>query len=271
MSNKKVQYGSFGGLIPYARWGSGERVMVVFAGGPGNSIPRGMGFSLMAKGFNAFADEYTIYMVTRRLDQPEGFTTRDMSEDYDRMITDHLDGRVDVVVGQSFGGLIAQHFAADHPERFGRIVFAAAAHEMSEIGKDIDYRYAEHLSQGRNRQAAATIVEALIPPGPGRLIMRSLAWLLGNGMYKKEHASFQKDVMVEARAELAHDAGDSLKRIEVPVLIVGGTEDLYFPKQYFEATAERIRNAVLKLYEGKGHMAALADRRFAADLREFVG
>jgi pimeloyl-ACP methyl ester carboxylesterase len=142
---------------------------------------------------------------------------------------------------------------------------------MSEIGKDIDYRYAEHLSRGRNRQAAATIVEALAPPGPGRLLMRTLAWLVGSGMYKKQHPSFQKDVMVEARAELTHDAGESLSRIQVPVLIIGGTEDIYFPKLCFEATAVRIRNSVLKLYEGKGHMGALADRRFAADVREFVG
>ena len=271
MAGGKVQFGVFDDLIAYARWGSGARTMVVFPGGPGNSIPRGLGFSLMASGFSAFTDAFTIYMVTRRRNLPEGYTTRDMSDDYARVIADHLGGQVDAVVGQSFGGMIAQHFAADHPNLCQRVVIAGAGHPLSDVGRDIDFRFGEHLSRGRYRRAAATIVEVLAPPGFARVLLRSLAWLLGPGMYKDEHSSFGSDVMVEVQAELSHDPTGALERIGIPVLFVGGTKDVYFPRESLEATAARIPTAVLKLYEGKGHMGSLGGRRFAADLREFLG
>ena len=74
----------FGKLKSYARWGSRKKIMVVFSGGPGNSIPTGLGLKLMTKSYDPFAKEYTIYLVTRKIGQPKGYTTREMSNDYRR-------------------------------------------------------------------------------------------------------------------------------------------------------------------------------------------
>ena len=69
--------------------------MMVFAGGPGNSLPTGTGFRIMTKSFDPFTDEYTIYFVTRKMGQPGGYTTRDMAGDYAQMISIDLGGYVE--------------------------------------------------------------------------------------------------------------------------------------------------------------------------------
>jgi hypothetical protein len=45
------------------------------------------------------------------------------------------------------------------------MVIATAAHRMSDIGQQIDYKFAKLLSQGKTRKAAARIVDALSPAG----------------------------------------------------------------------------------------------------------
>jgi len=54
-------------------------------------------------------------------------------------------------------------------------------------------------------------------------------------------------------------------------LIICGTADVYFPREYVEEMAGLIRESHLKLYAGKGHMGALEDKAFAKDIFEFIG
>jgi pimeloyl-ACP methyl ester carboxylesterase len=271
LNQDNPKYGDLFGGIPYVSWGAGKKIMLVFAGGPGNSVPGKFVIKNFYREFDLFKKEFTIYLVTRRKDQPEGYSTRDMSDDYAKMIAHDFGGHVDLVVGTSYGGLIAQHFAADHPGLFDHLVIALAAHRMSEIGREIDYKFAEYLSRGKIRRAAALLVDALYPPGIARFFYKVAFWLLGDILLGKMHATYRKDVMVEASAELAHESLSSLARIQVPVLIICGDEDIYFPKEYYEEMAGLIKKSSLKVYRGKGHLETLEDKSFAWDIFEFIG
>jgi len=57
----------------------------------------------------------------------------------------------------------------------------------------------------------------------------------------------------------------------VPVLLVCGDEDLYFPKEVYQETARLIPDCTLRMYEGAGHVGAIRDRRFPQDVLDFVG
>jgi len=271
MNVSGLQYGEFFGNLAYVRWGTGDKKMILFPGGPGNTVPGSFMIPLFYREFNPFMEEYTLYLVPRKKGQPEGYSTRDMSNDYAAMIHHDFGGHVDVIVGTSFGGLIAQHFAADHPQLFDHIVIALAAHKISDFGKAIDTRYAKLLSQGKLREAAASIVDALYPPGITKYFYKAMFWLMASMLVGQMHASFKNDVLVEEQAGANHDAMDSLTRIQVPVLIICGTEDKYFPKEYVEEMASLIQGASLKLYEGKGHVGALEDEAFSKDISEFIG
>ena len=220
-----LQYGEFFGNISYARWGTGNKKMIVFPGGPGNTVPgRSMIKNLYGE-FEPFTEEYSIHLVSRKKEQPKGYSTRDMSNDYAEIIRHNFGGHVDIIVGISFGGLIAQHFAADHPELFDHIVIATAAHRMSAIGQQIDYRFAELLSQGKTRNAYALIVDALGPAGTTgitRYFNKIMFWLMGGVFLGQTHDAYKNDALVEAQAQIAHDVKNSLARIHVPVLVVCG-------------------------------------------------
>lgn len=261
--------GTFKNSIPFARLGSGERIMLLFYGGPGNGIPRGFLLNLIISGLKVFLKEYTLYVLTRKSGLEEGYTTSRMSDDYAELIREEFGGHVDVVIGISFGGMIAQHFAANHAELCDHLVIAMSTHQLTADGARVDLNFAELVSQCRDREAAVAIAEALYPPGMMRWVMSSLMWLMSGPFIGRHGDTFNKDVLIEARAEVEHDALENIKRINVPILMLVGGEDFYFPADSAREMASLIPRSTLKIYPGKGH-EIMDEKRFGEDIRAFI-
>ena len=224
---------------------------------------------MMTKPFDAFAGEYTIYYLGRRQGQPAGYTTRDMAEDYARLIDGEFGGHVDVVAGMSYGGLIAQHLAVDHPETIRRMIVFMSAHRDGKEGGRIDYAFAQYMRQGKKRKVASMIMTVLYPKGLIRACMRAFAWFFGPVLFPGSGKTFVSDMMIEA--ELAHDTGPRLAGLTVPVLLINGTADIYFPLTIVEETVRLMgEHVTLKLYEGRGHGNLMKDKRFISDVRAFI-
>jgi len=262
-------YGTFKNSIPFARLGSGEKIMLLFYGGPGNGIPRGFGLDFIISGLKGFLKEYTLYVLTRKSGLEEGYTTRRMSDDYAELIREEFRGHVEVVIGISYGGMIAQHFAADHADLCDHLVIAMSTHKLSADGERVDLRFAELVSQGRDREAAVAITEAIYPHGAMRWVMSALMWLMGGSFVGRHGDTFNKDILVEASAEVEHDALESIKRISVPVLLLIGGEDFYFPADSAREMASLIPNSTLKIYPGRGH-EIMNVKQFGEDIMEFI-
>jgi pimeloyl-ACP methyl ester carboxylesterase len=262
--------GIFPNGMAYVRWGTGPKTLLFIPGGPGNAAPSGMSMRMFPLFRPLVADGYTAWYVARRRDMPKGHTIADMADDYAGLVANEFGGKVDLVVGVSYGGMIGFDLAARHPERFGHIAIAVAGYEMSEQGKTLDHDFARLLSEGRNGEAGALMVRSMAPglrvPGAARV----LGAVMGRIMAGEAHPSFASDVMVEAEAEVVCDARDVLPAIPVPVLLVCGDEDLYFPKEVYEETARLIPDCTLRMYDGAGHVGAIRDKRFAQDVLDFV-
>ena len=263
--------GIFPNGMAYVRWGTGPKTLLFIPGGPGNAAPSGMSMRMFPLFRPLVEDGYTAWYVARRRDMPKGHTIADMADDYAGLVANEFGGKVDLVVGVSYGGMIGFDLAARHPERFGHIAIAVAGYQVSEGGKTLDHDFARLLSEGRNGEAGALMVRSMAPglqvPGAARV----LGAVMGRIMAGEAHPSFASDVMVEAEAEVVCDARDVLPAIPVPVLLVCGDEDLYFPKEVYEETARLIPDCTLRMYEGAGHVGAIRDKRFAQDVLEFVG
>ncbi len=262
-----TEKGIFCSGIPYVRFGKGEKPLLVFSGGPGNDLPSGFMLRMFTSGFKRLAQNYMVYVVTRKFGLPEAYTTRDMSEDYATMIRDEFNGGPIDVVGMSYGGLIAQHLAADHPDVIRRLVIAMAAYKVGNEGKQLDTRYAELMSQGKTRKASTTMISILYPKGIKKHLFKFFMWLFGSLIMSKP--TNPSDLLVEAKAECKHDFKNQLSEINVPTLVIGGDNDFYFPEALYRETAEGIPNAKLVLYEGVGHMAM--GKQFDEDVLEFLG
>jgi pimeloyl-ACP methyl ester carboxylesterase len=243
--------------------------MLFPVGGPGNLLPRGYAASGFTRAMRGFTDDYTFYLTSRKSNLPEGYTTRDMSHDYADLIRQDLGGHVDLVLGHSFGGLILQHFAADHADLADHLVICGAAHKITEKAKQIDYRYAELMNQRRDREAMAQRAEAVVPGGIAHRLLYGALWLFARQLLGPIDATFRRDVLIEARAELNHDALESLKRISVPVLIVCAANDFAFRLEDVKEMAALVRGATLKVYE-RGHASIFMDPRFVPDVKAFT-
>ena len=197
---------------------------------------------------------------------PTGHSYADMADDYARLIADEFDGKVDLVLGMSTGGEIGFHLAASHPQTFGHIVILAAGYQENERCKDLNLRCSRLLSQGQTSQAMALMVDDMYPrlPRPARW---ALGEFMGRSMYGTTHPYFANDVMVEAEAGVAFDARPILPNIAVPVLLVCGDQDPYYPKEIYQETARLIPDCTLRMYEGKGHEV---DKGLADDVLDFV-
>jgi len=262
--------GIFPNGMAYARWGTGPKTLLFIPGGPGNPAPGGLSMRMFPLFRPLIAEGYTAWSVARKRDMPKGHTMADMADDYAGLIADELGGKVDLVVGVSFGGMVGLYLAARHPGRFGHIVISVAGYELGERGKTLDYDFAKLPSEGRNGEASALMIRHMAPRLRVPAVARVLGAVMGRLMLGSTHPYFASDVMVEAEAEVTYDAREILPGISVPVLLVCGDEDLYFPKEVYEETARLIPDCTLRMYEGIGHVGAVRDARFPRDVLDFV-
>jgi pimeloyl-ACP methyl ester carboxylesterase len=256
--------------LPYNRFGGGPGILVVFQGMQFENRPlSGLPVWLFRNLYRRLEAHYTTYLLTRRPGLPEGYSLRDMSDDYAATIREELGGPVDVV-GLSTGGLIAQHFAADHPDLVRRLVLHSSAHRLSEEARRLQERVRELALERRWRAAHAAVFAAMAPRrGVMGKLARATAWLaVPFGGLLLGRPSDPSDLAVTYAASNAHEFVDRLDRIQVPTLVVGGEQDPFYAPASFRETAEGIPNARLILYERAGHPAS--GRRFARDLLEFL-
>jgi len=260
-----AEKGAFGNGVPYVRFGKGRRTLLIFSGGPGNLLPSVLTLRLFNQ-FKHLSKECMIYMMSRKAGLPEGYTTRDMAEDYAAVIRDEFNGGPVDAMGVSYGGLIAQHLAADHPEQIRRSVIAMAAYRLCDEGKKVDMRFAELLSEGKKRAAFSSLSPVIDGGGIRKGFAKFFIGLLGPLMLSKP--ATPTDLLVEAKAEIMHDSKNRLAEIKVPTLVIGGDSDYYFPVELYRETAAGIPNARLVLYKGKGHM--IFGKKFDQDVLAFL-
>ena len=250
--------------LPYVRLGNSSRRLVVFDGLDfAHRPPSGLDLRMTSGMYKGLARDFTVYMVGRKPGLPQGYTLRDMSDDYAVMIKEELGAPVDVM-GISTGGTIAQYFAVDYPQLIRRLVLALTGYKLTEEAAELQKHMGELARQGKWRAAYAAMMEGVYPSGFKKYFFKCLIWLVG-GMDAPKDAS---DGLVEIEAEDKHDFWERLPDIKVPTLVIGGDQDFFYP---IAETAERIPKAKLVLYEGFGHNVIFSKRsQFSEDVWSFL-
>ena len=272
MKKPKGIAGYFRSGLPYNRWGNGARILVVFQGLVFENKPlAGLMLPLFADMYTfLFLDpDYTTYIVTRKPGLPVGYSMKDMSDDYARMIRDEFGDPVDVI-GVSTGGSIVQHFAADYPELVRKLIIHSSAYTLSDFSKHLQMRVGDLARQRKWREAYATLVSPVFSQrGVGKNLARPLVWLaslMGGSLFGAPKDP--SDLVVTIEAEDKHDFKDHLAQIKAPTLVVAGDKDPFYTEALFRKTAEGIPNARLILYKGMGHPAA--GKQFEQDVQLFL-
>ncbi len=262
-----VRSGTFPNGMAYAAAGDGPRTLVYIPGGPGSEVPSPTAIRLMAGSIRPYLGRgFTVWMVTRRRGMPAEYTIEDMADDYAAVVADHLGGRVDVVLGESYGGQIAFFLAANHPDRMSALAVVGAAAVSTDWGDAVDRRLAEALRTERPGDAGAAFLEYVIPGDGSRGLRRALGPVVGRLLARRDIPV--QDVVIEAGP--GSDARAVLPRITAPTLLICGDEDLFFAKDVVEETARLIPDCTLIWYRRLGHMRTAASARVPRDVLAFV-
>ena len=262
--------GTFPNGMEYVAWGDGPRTLLSIPGGPGSFVPTGSVAGMLARLHRPYvAAGFAVWLVTRRRNMPAGHGIADMADDYAQLVAAEFGGRVDLVVGESYGGMVAQHLAARHPERLGRVALVITGCEVSDWGKQVDSRLATALARKDLTGCGMAFGEYVLPGDRLRWLRRLLAPLVGRVLFADLRCP-PKDVLTELQAELDFDSRPVLPMIRVPVLLLSADRDRFFPPAVIEETAALIPHCTVVRYAGKGHVGAATDKRVADDVLAFV-
>lgn len=193
----------------------------------------------------------------------------DIAQDYARFLDEWMEGRADLVLGESFGGMVAQHLAGLHPAAVGCLALVGSAHEVSGWGKEVDRRLAEAVSRGDHVAAGAAFAEYVLPSARAERLRRRVAPFMAKPLLTS--ADYPPgDVLVELEAEMACDCRPVLPGIEAPTLVIAGGRDRFFPKDIVDETVDLIKTCAVVRYPGKGHIRTCSSSRATRDVLAFV-
>lgn len=231
----------------YIRFGTGKKNLVMLPGlGDGLRTVKGTALPV-AIYYGRLAKDYTVYIFSRRTELPYNYSTRDMAEDLQAAM-----GELGIVraslVGVSMGGMIAQHFAADYPERVEKLVLVATCARENPV-------LLESLKEWTDC-AVADDHTALMESNLRRIYSdsyyRKNRWMIpvmGKLTKPKSYDRF----LVQAEACRTHKAYDRLPLITAPTLVIGGEQDCSLGGEASWEIASRISGSELKMYPQWGH------------------
>lgn len=238
-----------GGGMPYIRFGGGKRTLIMLPGlGDGLKTVRGMAlpFALL---YRVYTREYTVYSFSRPDPVPADIDTRRMADEtVQAMDMLHID-RADVL-GVSMGGMIAQHMAAAHPGRVGRLVLAVTAARANPLLCACVGDWADMARRGDHRALLTDNIRRMYTDA----YFRRSGWTVPLVAALTKPRSYDRFLHL-ARACVTHDAADSLKRIAAPTLVIGGGQDRVTGADASRELAEQISGAQLHIYPALGHSA----------------
>jgi pimeloyl-ACP methyl ester carboxylesterase len=156
------------------------------------------------------------------------------------------------VVGASLGGMIAQRFAVQYPERLRSLTLVCTTPGGANAVRPSDAVTAALLQGGED---------------PSTVYRRNAWFLYGDGTRTSHPERIEEDLewrskiptqpkgyFGQLQAAVGHDTWDELPSINAPTLVVHGDADQLVPTGNGKLLAQRIPEAELVLIPGAGHM-----------------
>ena len=247
--------------LDVARFGSGKRSLVIIPGLNLRGVRGAAG--ALAWMYRIFVKDYTVYVIDRREEVPDGFTVRDIALDTARAMKalgiEHAD-----VFGVSQGGMIAQYIAIEYPELVDKLVLAVTLSRSNPTVEEAVGNWIELAEKGD----VSGIVKDMMPK------MYSPGYLKKYGFMIPIVAKFAKVGDLGrfarlARACLTCETFDRLDEIKCPVLVIGGNEDKIVTPEASRETAEKL-GCEIYMYDGLGHAAYEEAKDFNDRILSFI-
>jgi len=258
-----------GADLYYEVAGSGPRLLLISGTGGDLRIPPSVFDGPLARAFEIAA--YDQRGLGRSSVPPGPYSMADYADDAAGLL-DLLAWEDALVMGISFGGMVAQELAIGHPGRVRRLVLACTSsggaggssfplHDLVDLPEDD--RIVRHLELADTRYDATWREENAEAYATLARLLRERAVIGKDEPGRAEGAALQ----LEARSR--HDSWARLGQISCPTFVCGGLYDGIAPPANSENLASAIADAKLQLFEG-GHLFLLQDRSSWPAIVEFL-
>ena len=213
---------------------------------------------------------------------PSGYTSADMAVDLDALL-DHLGVERAHVVGHSFGGAVALHYAALHPDRVASLTLADPLVPVLQRGRPVrpspdaeaELRRLRVSPRRDSPEAGLELLEELAsahsPNGAAdaRAFMPFRAWKGSDQTAERWRSLLETTTAREDFGAVAGLTLEQIRSLRQPTLVVFGERSPWLATgRVLEETLPDCRGAVIR---GVGHFHPLVRPRvFVRHLREFL-
>ncbi len=222
----------------------------------------------------AFEDDFYVITFDNRsagqtTDPGPGYTMADMADDVAGLL-DYLQIESAYVFGISMGGMIVQNLAIRHPHKVRQLALGCtqAGGVYSHMPQpEVLAHLMDTSSTGDPRQDILNGAWVLVADGYLEANQDVLQrWTEISANNPQTEAAY----MAQMQAIATHDVYHQLSQLQMPTLVLHGTEDRLVPVENGRILANQIPHATLKLYPNTGHMFFWeAHDAVNADLRAF--
>jgi len=213
---------------------------------------RDCGLSTKLDGVPSNSDAVIMAAMMETEMPPVAYTLSDMAADAAKLL-DHLEIERAHIMGASMGGMIAQTFAIEHPHRTKTLISI-----MSQPGE---------LTVGQPTQEAMELIVTPAPSNRDEYIAFAPKWQLWQSKkYRSDELSIKAAIRDFDRSNYPEGGprqmaaiyasgsrAEGLQKLQIPTLVIHGTDDQLITPSGGERTAELIPNSTLLMVEDMGH------------------
>ena len=213
---------------------------------------RDCGLSTKLHGVPSNSDAVIMAAMMETEMPPVAYTLSDMAADAMKVL-DHLNIERAHIMGASMGGMIAQTVAIEHPHRVKTLISV-----MSQPGE---------LTVGQPTQEAMELIVTPAPSDRDEYIAFAPKWQLWQSKkYRSDEVSRRNAIRDFDRSNYPEGGprqmaaiyasgsrAEGLQKLQVPTLVIHGTDDQLITPSGGERTAELIPNSTLLMVDDMGH------------------
>ncbi len=175
-----------------------------------------------------------------------------------------------LVIGVSFGGMVAQELVLRHPRRVKKLVLACTS-PGGAGGASFPFHEIQHLTGEARAKHLMPIMDVRHDAGWAEAHPDLYAEMVAFGAQAPfaEEPGHAEGARLQLEARAKHDTWERLDQIACPVLIAAGLHDGIAPPQTQRRLADRIPGAELEFFDG-GHMFMLQDPGAVPAIMDFL-
>ena len=270
----------------YHTFGQGAAAVVVLPGGPG-IFWEAMRMPEIERHVRVvYVEPIGTGQSGRLHTHPNGYTRAVYAEALDRVLDDLGEDTV-YLLGHSYGGFVAQYYAAQHRERLtGLVLYDSAPVTGQEQAAEAMHQVQKFIRRNEGNPAVPDVLKSLESVGSitdDEQLNQALKGLLPAyfahyWQREKELASFRAQVRVSYISGLDADGKPDpvddrglLAGLTVPTLVIAGRYDVICGERWAQEIHELVPNSRLLILTDSGHLGHVEEpERFATGVLDFV-